>query len=249
MRSRNTCQFGPDESALELEPLVPAVPRVYPSYKSFDGEEHSLNFLHRLASDSRQALLFLATTTETECPRLVKLASDGYGIDPHRMLAARGLAPALYGSASVDGVPPAYVMEYLAPPFLYPPRKSWITLYRFAQKADAQAATRYKAAIRTALDYILRSMEEEGLVHGDLRSNNIMIEIDADGQPTSSGTDGGVRLKVFDFDWGGVDGQVNHPIERNSALWWPAGVGQRIVVGHDREMVGTWFKTHPSAQE
>ncbi|KAH7907632.1 hypothetical protein BJ138DRAFT_1159656, partial [Hygrophoropsis aurantiaca] len=91
--------------------------------------------------------------------------------------------------------------------------------------------------------------EEEHLVHGDLRPNNVMIEVDADGQPTPSGAAGGVCLKVIDFDWGGVDGQEIYPVERNSALWWPAGVGQRIVVGHDREMVGTWFEPLFSARE
>ncbi|KAG8938310.1 hypothetical protein FRC03_007423 [Tulasnella sp. 419] len=83
-------------------------------------------------------------------------------------------------------------------------------------------------------------MEREDVVHGDLRANNLMLEVNADGQPCS-GEDRTVRMKLVDFDWGGRSGEVKYPLERNKNIAWPAGIGEQIVVAHDRQLVQTWF--------
>ncbi|KAG8961353.1 hypothetical protein FRC03_005451 [Tulasnella sp. 419] len=83
-------------------------------------------------------------------------------------------------------------------------------------------------------------MEKEKLVHSDIRPNNLMIKIDKDGQPIPNDK-GDVCLKIIDFDRGGKSGEVYYPLERNNSIFWPAGPGEAIVVGHDRELVGEWF--------
>ncbi|KAG8919148.1 hypothetical protein FRC02_001857 [Tulasnella sp. 418] len=227
------------QSSATTAPLIPGLPRVYPSFKQFNSEEadeeQSLTFIRPLHEDS--PLIFLATAGDSETPRLVKLVNNRYGTITHKKLETEGLAPALYGQKSLVGAPTAYVMEYLIPPSDSPKSGGWVTLYTFAQ---TPGAVTHKGIIWKALDNILSVMEKEDVVHGDLRANNLMLEVDADGQ-LSSDEDLPVRMKLVDFDWGGRSGEVTYPLERNKEIAWPAGIGERIVVAHDRQLVRTWF--------
>jgi len=78
-----------------------------------------------------------------------------------------GLAPKLYGYAEVEGIPTAYVMEYLA-------LSIWQTLYQLSKhnkKLNKPTANQ----LRGALQEIIAALDEKKYVHSDLRSNNIMI--------------------------------------------------------------------------
>jgi len=112
-------------------------------------------------------------------------------------MADTGLAPKLYGYAEVEGAPTAYVMKYLDP-------CAWETLHQFL-KSNAAAVDRTQ--LQEALDSIIEKLESKNYVHGDLRSNNIMIRTDV--------MDESVELKVVDFDWAGEVGQVCYPAEWN----------------------------------
>jgi len=70
-------------------------------------------------------------------------------------------------------------------------------------------------------------------VHGDLRSNNIMIRTDV--------MDKSVDLRVIDFDWVGEARQVRYPAERNREIWWPGEAGGPIEQDHDLKMVYSWM--------
>ncbi|KAG8963241.1 hypothetical protein FRC03_003243 [Tulasnella sp. 419] len=221
------------------EPLISGVPRLYPSFidpDSFTGllpsDEQSLSFIRPLHDCS--SLMFLANVSNSEIPRLVKLVTNRYGTIVHKTLAAQGFAPTLYGQKSLKGAPTAYVMEYLAPPS--GSLNGWVTLYTFSQSSGA---IEHRDVIWAALERILGVMQKEEVVHGDLRSNNLIVEVDVDGRPSLH--KGIVSMKVVDFDWGGKSGEVCYPLERNRSIAWPAGVGERIVVGHDRQLVQTWF--------
>lgn len=161
---------------------------------------------------------------------MVKLVAGYYGADAHHALANHGLAPILYGCACIEGGPTAYVMERLY--------SSWITLFDFGKLPGLYA--KYRHDVCTALAFLLDVMEEEGVVHGDLRSNNILIDVDA---ILSSG--GPARLKVIDFDWAGKAGAVRYPAERNEEIRdivWPGPVGSAIEAGHDRQLVESWLQ-------
>jgi len=71
--------------------------------------------------------------------------------------------------------------------------------------------------LQEALDSIIEKLESKNYVHGDLRSNNIVIRTDV--------IEKSVDLKVIDFDWAGEAGQVRYPEERNRDIWWPGEAG------------------------
>jgi len=117
-------------------------------------------------------------------------------------MADNGLAPKLYGYAEMEGAPTAYVMEYLDP-------SVWQTLYQLS-KSKKKPGKPTVSQLRGALQEIITVLDEKSYVHGDLRSNNIMIRTDV--------MDKSVELKVVDFDWAGIAGQVRYPAERNREI-------------------------------
>ena len=125
----------------------------------------------------------------------------------HKHMADNGLAPKLYGYAEAEGASAAYVMEYLDP-------CTWQTRHEFL-KFDATAVNRTQ--LQEALDSIIEKLESKNYVHGDLRSNNIVIRTDV--------IEKSVDLKVIDFDWTGEAGQHRYPAERNRDIWWPGEAG------------------------
>ena len=155
---------------------------------------------------------------------LVKPVPRSYSQDVHKHMADNGLAPKLYGYAEVKGAPTAYVMEYLDP-------SVWQTLHEFL-KYDATAVDRTR--LQEAVDGIIEKLELKNYVHGDLRSNNIMIRTDV--------KEKSMDLRVIDFDWAGETGQVRYPAERNREIWWPGEAGGPILKEHDSEMVNSWVK-------
>ena len=191
------------------------------------GEEGTLTFVSR-PNDAYQRL-FLATLSSSSflgLRVLVKLVPRSYSRDVHKHMADNGLAPKLYGYAEVEGVPTAYVMEYLDPSI-------WQTLYQLSKpkkKLNKPTANQ----LRGALQEIIAALDEKKYVHGDLRSNNIMIRTDV--------MDKSVELKVVDFDWAGEAGQARYPAERNKEIQWPGEAGGPIEQDHDSKMVDSWMK-------
>jgi len=142
-------------------------------------------------------------------------------------LAAKGLAPKLYGYAKVDGAPTAYVMEYLD-------RSEWETLHRFM---NASSIVLSRAELRKALEDIVSALKSKNYVHGDLRPNNIMIRKDLSKQP--------LGLMVVDFDWAGEASKVYYPPGRNpeiKGIKWPGKAGGKIEDGHDWELITSWLR-------
>ncbi|KAG8946954.1 hypothetical protein FRC04_011249 [Tulasnella sp. 424] len=220
-------------------PHPAGVPRVYTTYTTEDNTERSLTFLRPLEESQPQYLLFITAEDppDSSTHKLVKLVGKGYGVTAHRLLAERQVAPVLYGQSSLEGAPTAYIMEYLSPPT--DSQSGWVTLFEFLKSKDL--ATRYSHLIGTALTRILMMMEEAKVVHGDLRPNNVMLEVNSDKTPVCSGKEQNVNLKVIDFDWAGQSGEVCYPLQRNEDITWPGDAGTPIIVGHDRLMVKDWW--------
>ena len=154
---------------------------------------------------------------------LVKLVPCSYSRDVHEYMAKNKLAPKLYGYAEVDGAPTAYVMEYFDPP-------AWQTLYQFF-KSDTTAVD--PTQLHEAVESILKTLDSKDYVHGDLRTNDIMIRMDV--------IEKCVDVKVIDFDWAGKAGEVCYPAERNTDIQWPGEAGAPILKEHDSEMVHPWL--------
>ncbi|KAG9042544.1 hypothetical protein FS837_010740 [Tulasnella sp. UAMH 9824] len=212
------------------------VPRVYTTYITEDGVEQRMTVLRPLESSPPRSLLFVAAENSPD-EKLVKLVRK-YGAKVHRLLAKSQFAPVLYGHSSLQGAPTAYVMELLRSPTNGKP--GWVTLWEFFRSKEP--VTRYSKAIETTLGEILGLMERANMVHGDLRPNNIMLEVHRVHDsyiPICSGEK--ANLRVIDFDWAGESGSVRYPLQRNQEIAWPGGPGDSITSQHDRDLVKAWW--------
>jgi serine/threonine protein kinase len=199
----------------------PNVPRIYSTFKSFDGQVISLTFKSRLkvwSKNPESKLLFLATSSQLSQQLLVKFIAGEHGTDAHRAIAKAGYAPTLFGVSKVEGALTAYIMEYLSP------TDGWQTLHDYAKQHQD-----VKSRIKNQVDQLLEIMDNARIVHGDLRPNNIMIR--------HSRGEAEPQLKVVDFDWSGESGKVKYPLRRNEEIPWPAGPGEPIIDGHDKTLL------------
>jgi len=181
----------------------PGTPRIYPTYINYSAGSVDLKFIELLAPGPLTlcpSLLFTAKSAGTQL--LVKLVDPKcYSEGVHRTLAAEGLAPVLHGIAHVAGAPSAIIMEYLDPAC------GWMTLQDYIRAhREIKISTKHPALVK-----LLNTMKEKGVVHGDLRPNNIMCR--AEGQE--------LEIKVVDFDWAGKLGSAKYPAIMNPAIEWP----------------------------
>ena len=75
------------------------------------------------------------------------------------------------------------------------------------------------------LQNILKKLEQEDFVHGDLRRDNLLV--------CSDGT-----VKLIDFDWAGGNASARYRVELNPQACWhgEASIGNLIRVEHDQYM-------------
>ena len=209
--------------------FAPSTPRIYKSCTLLEqkGKEGTLAFASR-PNDAYKRLFFatLSSPSLSDLQILVKIVPRSHSRDVHKHMADNGLAPKLYGYAEVKGAPTAYVMEYLDP-------SVWQTLYQLS-KSKKKPRKPTVSQLRGALQEIITVLDEKSYVHSDLRSNNIMIRTDMMDKP--------VELKVVDFDWTGIAGQVRYPAERNREIRWPGEAVGPIEQDHDSKMVDFWLK-------
>ena len=161
--------------------------------------------------------LFLATLSSPSIPDLqviVKLFSRSYSQDVHKHMADIGLAPKLYGYAEVKGAPTTYVMEHLNP-------SVWQSLYQLSKPEDKPTNK-----LQDALEKMIAALDEKKHVHGDLRSNNIMIRTDV--------MDKSVDLKVIDLT---RQGKQDKFIIRQNGIERFSGLANRLSKVHDSKMV------------
>ncbi|KIM32405.1 hypothetical protein M408DRAFT_218382 [Serendipita vermifera MAFF 305830] len=217
-----------------------ATPRIYPTLTTSNGEIFDLRFVGRFhAGDIGANLLFLATmvpcnptaTASSESKQvLVKLITNGrYGDNVQCILAEAEYAPTLYGSIEVPGAPTAYVMDYL------PSDQGWQDLHVYGQK-NKDELSHIESLLK---DGLVKKLEDNGIVHGDLRPNNIRIRKLTENTP--------FEFRVVDFDWSGKSGEATYPLLRNVKIQWPGGAGEPIVIGHDWSLLHSCLKELASA--
>ena len=210
---------------LEIE-FKHSTPRIYRTCILIQPQDEmgALTFESKLGGADQQ--VFLATLNSSSYLNIrvfVKLISGPYSQTVQEHLAAHGLAPKLYSTVEVDGAPTAYIMEYLDP-------SAWQTLHQFLM---SNAAALGHGPLEKALRNIVDRLKDKKYVHGDLRTNNIMIRKDS---PRES-----PDLRVVDFDWAGERNQVRYPADRNTNIKWPGKAGGLIEDGHDWELVSSWL--------
>ena len=164
------------------------------------------------------------------------MASERYGWMDHKHMESKDMAPKYYNTGNVvmeipyvDQKPIEFyhVMEYLPPPSNG--SAGWMSLFDI-EKQHRRAALDTKKNITTALHEITDVLGQAGLVHGDLRPNNLLIcvKITDKGCSIQHRPDSDPPLpylKVIDFDWAGEAGKVEYPPHRNLDIEWPGENG------------------------
>lgn len=188
---------------------------------------------------------------------LIKIIYTGfhrqhYGSIVHRFLAEKDMAPTLYGATSPvpqefkegPGLETYIFMEYLPPPS--DGEAGWITLHDLGVE-HRSFAQKNKDKIVAAVKDIVEVLRGKEFVHGDLRTNNLMIYIVVRRKTCQLQLkdDGNPRIKVIDFDWSGRRNEVCYPTLRNSAVKWPGQDGMYISADHDSDMVKSWAAEWP----
>jgi hypothetical protein len=125
----------------------------------------------------------------------------------------------------------AVVMEYLPHPSSN--ENGWTTLFDLSV-ANAALVHNKKELILEKLKAILLVLKNSNLVHGDLRSNNLMV------YGTRFNIVEPVQLKAIDMEWAGKQGEVCYPDNRNLQVGYPGEAGKYIGLGDDAQMVEMW---------
>ena len=189
--------------------------------------EQELEFLHSF--DARCSTYFALTPPVS----MVKVAFRPYGYEVHKALHSQGYAPALLGFSRRPAIgADAIVMEYLPPPTNN--TDGWITLFDLSA-VNPVLVHEKKQKIQQELDEMILFLTNSSFVHGDLRSNNIMIF------GTFSNIVEPIQLKAIDMEWAGKAGVVCYPTNRNSKVGYPGEAGGCIDSGHDAQMVTKWL--------
>ncbi|PVF91765.1 hypothetical protein CPB86DRAFT_878326 [Serendipita vermifera] len=105
--------------------------------------------------------------------------------------------------------------------------------------------------VRRKLNSIVELLQDDKMVHDDIRPKNIMIKVDQTGKIVM-GKDG-PALYMVDFDWSGKVGKVRYPPFLDHEISWPAGpeAFQRIGKKYARTLLDVWWDSfiepvHPS---
>ncbi|KAG8838006.1 hypothetical protein FRC18_006839 [Serendipita sp. 400] len=199
-------------------------PRIYRGFQTNDGQTQPLKFIspyNPIGSHCR--LLFKAKTvkSDVEVEVLAKVVRGAYGKEAHCLAAKNGFAPELYGVATADGAPSAYIMEFLSE------NQGWVPLQRVFFKSSLQWDK-----LEAGINKFLTFLQKHGLVHGDLRPNNILVQLQSEE----------VRFCVLDWDWAGTYTSARYPLDRNPEANLPGRPGDLIRFDDDIATITDCFK-------
>jgi hypothetical protein len=153
---------------------------------------------------------------------LAKVVFRSYGKNVHTHLAAKHMAPRLYGTSDVQGVASVVVMGLL--------EDGWMTLFDYRENRHRNGIPDdARRRLVERVEEILDCLETGGMVHGDLRMANIMLKAGEE-----------EKAVLIDFDWAGRVGEARYPITRSDDLGYPGRPGGPIGAGDDRQFYETW---------
>ena len=179
----------------------------------------------------------LALEDEPNC--VAKLVAEQYGSEVHQALAPN-FAPTFFGCSSKPGLNySVYLMEYLPPPSHQ--CEGWMPLSNLRTGFASSGGVENK--IFDVLRQIVGWLREHNYVHGDLRSNNLMIKM-----RNLYSIEDPVVIKVVDFEWAGRVGLARYPEDRNEEVGYPGEAGAPIGPDDDREMVEQWVQKQQAKQ-
>ena len=161
--------------------------------------------------------MFLCTIPTTGRRIVLKYIQSVQDIDTltrgQRELATIGSAPELI---AVTQIPPDWT----------------VTVSEFIDGASYYDSTPERDSNLVAA---LNGLHSLGIVHGDIRKNNVLVV------PNSS------RVIIVDFDFTGLHNVGRYPDCLNKDIRWPAGVrdGALLRIEHDNEFAMRMMEFHP----
>ncbi|KAF5309866.1 hypothetical protein D9619_010368 [Psilocybe cf. subviscida] len=196
-------------------------PRFFPHADQYpangEGFDDAIKFeyLYPLETSSL-CVTFLARATTDHSDKFVVKFTQQYCSALHRLLAERGMAPALRYCGRIDASTPyqkwqMVVMDYY----------------------DGRPPTEEQAPeIRDDIKKTVTIGHEAGFVFGDIRRPNVLVG-KADGQ-----------VKLIDFDWAGKADEARYPPDMSdNDMLWVAGMKPTEIIQkqHDLDMIDKWF--------
>ena len=176
----------------------------------------------------KEGKLFEAVNEKSGERCFVKVSAQRYGKKPHQFLidtfAGQKVAPkVLFDDENLFFGSHFVVLEYL---------DDYVTLDKYYDDNEFVPSSRFDDIFKR-LSILIDTLHQNGFVHGDLRTPNILIHTDL-----SSRIEDAVVL--IDFDWSGEEGKVFYPSSLNLDLEWASGVRPiaPILKKHDTEMLG-----------
>ena len=185
---------------------------VFINYDIPNGNEVGQDTFERL----KKKLVFFATVQTTGKKVCVKF-THRYSREVHEACADMKIAPKLLGYELLPGGWIMVVMDRID--------DNYTTLFDIARTMPGHLYDLIKKK--------LEELHQRGMVHGDIRNANIMVQIAV--------TD---SFMLLDFDWAGTIGQVKYPMNVNRTdLWRPSGAvdGELIKAEHDMMMLDDMF--------
>jgi len=153
---------------------------------------------------------------------LAKVVFRSYGKDVHGHLAAKQMAPRLYGTHDVQGIASVVIMELL--------EDGWMMLFDYCENQHRNGIPEdARNSLLKRIEAILECLGTAGMVHGDFRMANVMLKPGEE-----------ERAVLIDFDWAGEVGEVKYPVTRSDGLGYPGEPGGPIGAGDDRQLYETW---------
>jgi serine/threonine protein kinase len=184
-------------------------------------------YTRSLCADDHSRLIFYGKTVgHPEAGKLLCIKFvRRYSKAAHECCASQGYAPTLYGFEELAGGWYMVVMEELD--------QKRYSLYCNICSNPTTISNEYHQQIRDALSKCIHHLHNSGMVHGDIRDNNLLIC-----------TDDTPDIKLIDFDWAGEVNVVRYPMNVNHiGIRRPdtAYDGELVKKEHDLDMIDYMF--------
>jgi len=139
-----------------------------------------------------------------------------YSKEAHVKCSSLGFAPALRGFETIPGGWFMVIMDFIDD--------------EYHELEDSRVKGMFEHEVRERLT----CFHQEGFVHGDIRTSNIMVK-----------KDGSRGIKLVDLEWAGIIGEVRYPMNVNDVdVRRPDGAydNELILPQHDMMMVDFMFE-------
>lgn len=199
---------------------LPPPHRSFPYKCDYEQDGHIVNF--RYTSRVLDKLVFIAKSTSLPSDLCVKFTRR-YSAETHQFFAELGHAPKLRAVHKLPGEWYMIAMDY----------SHFTPLHEMSVSLTGNSGQ----LLQSEVCRIVRKLHDGGLVHGDIRQANILVD-------RTSLSGGGVRWHMVDFDWSGKIGETRYPARINrKTVWRLEGVsdGELVSTYHDMAMVEHLF--------